>query len=300
MSHYIERARMDQAGRIVVPADRRAPEGLVYNPPDEFQRPNWITSDPVSVALAAQGVAGDTAELKFTITQEGHYDWTHMVGTATGLATAEFFDPGRNTWLQNRPVPLANCVSTALRPFRLPEPYFFNVGDARRELICLVRNFTAQANTIRLALWGRRYYENKATVQSALVMAGAFKGCWRTHSYFLQPKEQPVGGIPPAIAGLGSTTFTFEADSNADSDIHSLMVTATGAFEFTLREALSNRVLSNNPMHSRFGFGTAEFPYYFADTELLERSKALIMLVTDLSGSQKRVIPTLAGRRLEQ
>jgi len=105
--------------------------------------------------------------------------------------------------------------------------------------------------------------------------------------------------VTPVVAN-GTATFTFESDASADTEVQKLMVSSTGAFSFTLRERATNRLLMPNTVHSQNGWGNAEFPFYWADTYLLERQKQILMDVTDLSGSQNFIYPVMAARRLQQ
>ena len=77
------------------------------------------------------------------------------------------------------------------------------------------------------------------------------------------------------------------------------MVASTGVFSFTLRERDTNRLLMPNAVHSQNGWGNAEFPFFHADTYLLERQKQVIMDVTDLSGNSNFIYPVMAARRLQ-
>jgi hypothetical protein len=272
-------------------------KGLAVNPVKDHVRGFHLVSIPLTVTLPAIGSA---EELIFLIDSSGHFDWVYLVGTSGGNNYfLDFFDPGRQRKLQNKPVPSENVVGTGQRPFRLPEPYLFNVGDAERRLIVRVTNlFSVGGVTLRLALYGRRFYHHEAQPDAARYISNQLGEGERAYDYLLVPKEYGNDGTPVTVAALGTSTFTFRADSDADTDIHKMMVSAQGAFTFTLRELATNRVLSNGPILGTLGLGTAQFPFYFADTLLLERDKELVMTVTDLSNENNRIAVTLAGRVL--
>jgi hypothetical protein len=146
---------------------------------------------------------------------------------------------------------------------------------------------------------GRRIYHKEAPPDVALDLQKMFGYGSRTYSYFLLPKETKSDGTVTPVTGNGTASVTFESDASADTEVQKLMVASTGAFTFTLRERATNRLLMPNPVHSQNGWGTAEFPFFHADSYLLERQKQLIMDITDLSGSTNYIYPVMAARRLQ-
>jgi len=276
--------------------------GLAVNPLKEAVNGFHVVSDPLTVTLTAAGTVGSEDELEFLIDSNGHFDWTSIVGTQTFGTPAyfiEFFDTGRQRKLQNRPVSSDNVVGTGQRLFKLPEPYFLNVGDGMRVVTAKVRNLLFAGNiTLRMALYGRRFYVHDAAPAVALELNRRWGGGERAYSYFLSPQEYPVDGTPPVVGAGGTTQFTFKADSDADTDIHKLMVSSTGSFTFTLRERSTNRLLMTDAVLGSLGMGSAQFPFYYADTLLLERDKELVMDIVNTSGANNRIAVTLAGRLL--
>ena len=300
---FVRVPKRDQVGNIVYGADGRPIEGLGINPIKPHVRSYWL-ADPnqTTIVLAASGganQAGAVGELNFLIDFQGHFDWCSIVGVSTGAFLLEFFDPGSQRRLQNRPVH-SNCiVGVGQRQFRLPEPYFFNIGDAQRQLKCYLRDLSGAQNTVRLNLIGRRIYHKEAPPDVALDLERMFGFGSRTYSYFLVPNETISDGTVTPVVGNGTGSFTFESDASADTEVVKLMVAATGAFTYTLRERATNRLLMPNPVHSNNGWGNAEFPFFNADTYLLERQKQVIMDVTDLSGNSNFIYPVMAARRLQ-
>jgi hypothetical protein len=295
--------RDDQGNIIIDPETGRPIEGLGINPIKPHVRGYWLADpDQPSIVLPASGganVAGAQKELNFLIDFQGHFDWNSIVGVSTGAFMVEFFDPGTSRRLQNRPVHSSTIVGVAARQFRLPEPYFFNIGDAQRQLKCYLRDLSGSQNTVRLNLVGRRIYHKEAPPDVALDLDRIFGYGSRTYSYFLVPNETKNDGTVTPVSASGTASFTFESDASADTEVQKLMVASTGAFSFTLRERATNRQLMPNSVHSQNGWGNAEFPFYFADSYLLERQKQIIMDVTDLSGSQNYIYPVMASRRLQ-
>ena len=300
---FVRVPKRDPQGNILYGPDGKPLEGIGINPIKPHVRGYWL-ADPnnatiVLVASAGLNQVGVAGELNFLIDSQGHFDWASIVGQSTGVFILEFFDPGTNRRLQNRPVHSSNIVGVAARQFRLPEPYFFNVGDSQRQLKCTLRDLSGATNTVRLNLVGRRIYHKEAPPDVALDLQRIFGQGSRTYAYFLVPNETNNDGTVTAVAANGTATFTFESDASADTEVQKLMVASTGAFSFTLRERATNRLLMPNTVHSQNGWGNAEFPFYWADTYLMERQKQILMDVTDLSGSENFIYPCMAARRLQ-
>lgn len=277
-------------------------EGIAVNPVKPHVRGYWLVGDVATITLAASAglnIAGVPSELRFLIDSQGHFDWAYIIGVSSGVFTLEYFDPGSQRRLQNRPIHSTTIVGSAVRPFRLPEPYFFNIGDSQRQLICTLRDLSGASNTVRLICYGRRFYHKEAPPDVALDIARKFGQGDRSYSYFLVPNETANDGTVTSVAGLGTANFTLESDASADTEIQKLMFSSTGNFTFTIRERSTNRLLMNDVVHVQNGWGNAEFPFYPADTYLLERQKQLIVAVTDLSGSTNFIYLTAAGRRLQ-
>jgi len=281
-------------------ADGRLVEGVATHPIKPHTRHYWLVDpDNDTVTLTAQGTAADHAEIRFLIDTQGHFDWAYIIGASTGAYTLDFFDNGTQHKLSNHPVHSNTVVGSALRPFRLPEPYFFNVGDSQRELIVTVRNLTAVNNVIRLAMVGRRFYHRESPPDVSRDITAKFDKGWRTYSYFLVPKETAADGTVVAVGANGTSNFTIESDDSADTELQKFMFASTGNFLFRIKEVQFNRYLSPDWIINTAGWGNAEFPFYLADSLLLERRKQLIVEVTDISGVTNSIYLTAAGRRLQ-
>jgi hypothetical protein len=300
---FVRIPKRDAQGNVLHDAEGNVIEGLGVNPIKPHVRSYWL-ADPnqTTVVLPASGglnQAGARRELNFLIDYQGHFDWASIVGVSTGVFLLEFFDPGTQRLLQNRPVHSSCIVGSGQRQFRLPEPYFFNIGDAQRQLKCYLSDLSGAQNTVRLNLVGRRIYHKEAPPDVALDLARIFGYGSRTYSYFLVPNETKSNGTVTPVSANGNATYILESDASADTEVQKLMVASTGAFAFTLRERATNRLLMPNQVHSNNGWGNAEFPFFHADTYLLERQKQLILEVTDLSGAPNYIYPVMAARRLQ-
>lgn len=300
---FVRVPKRDNQGNPLFDADGNQIEGLAINPIKPHVRSYWL-ADPnqTTIVLPASGganQAGAQRELSFLIDFQGHFDWASIVGVSTGAFLLSFFDPASQRLLQNAPVHSTCIVGVGQRQFRLPEPYFFNIGDSQRVLKCYLRDLSGAQNTVRLNLVGRRIYHKEAPPDIALDLERTFGFGSRTYSYFLLPKETKQDGTTVPVVGNGTRKYTFESDASADTEIQKLMVASTGAFTFTIRERATNRLLMPNAVHSQNGWGTAQFPFFHADTYLIERQKQLLMEVVDLSGSTNYIYPVMAGRRLQ-
>jgi len=297
LAPFIQVPSRGKDGSVILGPDGRPVMGVAVNPVKLFVRGYWLI-DPQNPAVTL--LAGAQTELRYLIDSQGHFDWATLIGNSTGPYTLEFFDAGTNRRLQNRPVHSTTVVGSGMRPFRLPEPYFFNVGDSQRELVCTIRNnIFGQTNTIRLVPYGRRFYHKEAPPDVAREISRRFSEGQRTYSYFLTPRETNSDGTVTAVAGNGTATFTFDMDANADTDLQKFMAVSTGAFTYQLRERATNRTLSNGVIRNTEGWGNAEFPFLVSDTYLLERDKQLLCEVTDISGNSNSIFLTIAGRRLQ-
>jgi hypothetical protein len=295
LAPFIEVPKRNPNGSVVLGPDGRPVMGIAPNPPKQHVRSFWIPpAEGESVVLGALG----STELHFEIDQQGHFDWAYIVGVSTGAYLLRFFDGGCQRLLQNKPVHSVTVVGSAQRPFRLPQPYFFNVGDSQRELQCTITDLTGVSNTVRLAIYGRRFYHHEAQPDVAAMIAKKFGGGWRTYTYFLVPKES-IDGAAVTLAAGASDTFTFDMDNDAHTELTKFMFSSTGAFTFRLRERDTNRALMTDVVHNLNGIGNAEFPFNFADGYLLEANKQLLIEVTDISGQTNNLFLTLAGRRLD-
>ena len=282
-------------GSIRVDSHGRPCVAVAYNPVKDS-----ITSfHEVLKELAITLSAGGNDEGVFQIDSQGSFEWTHILGVSTGPYTVELFDPADQGRLSNFPMHSGTIVGTARRPFELPDPYLFNVEDKRRELIAKFHDLSGAPNTVRLYLYGRRYYTREAIPDVHLKVAQVLGRKHRINNYFMVPKEVNQFGVPAALGPLARTTCTFTADHGYDTSLMKLMASSTGPFAFNLREKDTNRTLSNRTIHSDNGWGTAQFPFRFADTWLIERDKQLLCEVTDISGAPNTIFLTMAGRRLK-
>lgn len=300
---FVRVQKRDKLGNPLFDGNGDPIEGLAINPIKPHVRSYWL-GDPNQTTIvlpASAGVhqAGRQMELNFLIDSQGHFDWASIVGVSTGSFLLSFFDPGTQRLLQNRPMNSDCIVGSGQRQFRLPEPYFFNIGDSQRQLKCYLRDLSGSENTVRLNLVGRRIYHKEAPPDVALDLAKIFGQGSRTYSYFLTPNETKSDGTVVPLSSGQTTSFTFESDASADTEIQKLMVSATGAFSFTFRERATNRLLMPKPVHKDNAWGYSEFPFVFPDSYLLERQKQIIMEVTDLSLAQNYIYPVMAGRRLQ-
>jgi len=300
---FIQMPLRDRAGNPVIGPDGKPVTGIVPNEEKRAVRDFTVITNPLTITLAAGSAAapGAPEEVQFVIDTQGHFEWISFIGVSTGNFLINFHDlSATQRKLQNKGIHSSNIMGIARRPFRLPEPYLVNVRDGKRVITAILQDISQSPNTVRLALRGRRYYTRETVPNVAAYNDAKFKGLERTYSYFLMPTEFRVDGFnPDPIPGGGTALFTFRTDDDAETDIQKAMVVSTGPFEFTLREKSTNRTLSNGFVIDQAGWGNAQFAFHFVDSYLLERTKDLVMEVTDLSGSDNTIYPCLCGRRLQ-
>jgi hypothetical protein len=284
---------------IIDPLTGRQAFGEIINPVKPFVRGFWM---PGMTPLGSQVVtlAGNgKAELEFLIDFQGHFEWAYIMGVSTGAYSLKFFDNGRNRELQNRPIHSSLIVGSAQRPFKLPEPYFLNVGDSQRTVKCTITDLTGSTNTVRLVIYGRRWYHKEAEPDIAVAMTQQLGGGDVPYTYFLAPEENdPTTGLGVLVPANGTRKLTFQSDAHSDTELTKWMAISTGPFTVLELDNSKNKFLMNDEVHSDNAFGNAEFPFIPADSFLLERQKYLIMTVKDISGAPNRVTAAAAGRRL--
>jgi len=292
--------KRDAKGRPIIGPDGQPVTGEYYNPVKQHVRAYWLNSTPDSVvSLAPFGTPGDEKKIFFDVDNQGHFDWSSIVGNSTGAYTISFRDTGSLRDLSNRAVHSETIVGSAVRKFNLAEPYFINVGDSERRITATIKNLQPFQNDVELVLVGRRFYHREAPPVIAKEIQDRFGDSQRTYSYFLVPNEmEPDGTVLPVVGPGGTKRFTFYTEYESDSELHKLMVASTGPFFFTIRELQTQRLIMNTEVNSNVGWGNAEFPFFLPDTYLLEEQQTLIMDVTNAAGVDNFIYPTIAGRRI--
>jgi hypothetical protein len=297
---HVQVERRDERGNVMInPRTGKPVMGLVINPVKPFVRGFWMPGmtplGAASVVLAANG----SAELEFLVDFSGHFEWAYIMGVSTGVYSLKFFDVGRNRELQNRPIPSSLIVGSAQRPFRIPEPYFLNVGDSQRVVKCKILDLTGSQNTVRLVIYGRRWYHKEADPDVSVAMTQQLGEGDKPYSYFLAPSEaDPTTGEGVVIPANGTQKFTFQSDAHSDTEITKWMGTAAGAATVTEFDNAKQKFLMNDVIDFQNCFGNAEFPFIPDDSLLLERQKYLIITVKDTSGAPNLVRLAAGGRRL--
>lgn len=297
---HITVERRDRNGNVLVdPNTGRPLFGQVINPVKPFVRGFWLPGITPLGAAVVTLLANAKTELEFLVDFSGHMDWAYIMGVSTGAYSLKFFDVGRSRELQNRPIHSSLIVGSAQRPFKLPEPYFLNVGDSQRVVKCQILDLSGQSNTIRLAIYGRRLYHKEADPDVSVAMTDQVGDGDKPYSYFLAPEENdPTTGAGVVVPANGTRKFTFQSDAHSDTEITKWMGISTGPFTVLEFDNSKNKFLMSDVVHSDNAFGNAEFPFIPADSFLLERQKYLIMTVKDISGNPNTVTLAAAGRRL--
>lgn len=288
--------------------DGKRVRGVDINPIKRFVRSFWLAPSEGEVATV---LAGGSTVLHFPIDTQGHFDWAKVVGfdeitTPTdpnfvAPLTLEFMDPIRHINLQNKPVHMSLASGRADRPFVLPKRYFANIGDGERELTVNVRNLDSVDRTVRLALFGRRFYHKEMPPELARDLAVELDDLDQGYSYWLLPVEtDQVGSGIPYAAGE-TVQVTFECDSTFYFEATKLMMYLTkpsfpGQF-FRIFEVDTKRTLMTDWIPVESGFGTGEFPFILEDTYLLEPKKRIFLEFRDESQVPGEFFVALSGKR---
>lgn len=272
--------------------------------------PSGDTPDANPLVLAANA----QVDLHFTVDPQGHFDWAYLVGFAptTGgpkptipLYSLKFFDGGRNRYMQNRPVINELIVGQSYRPFMLPKPYFMDVGNSEREMICTIKDLSGSDSTIWLAMYGRRFYHKEMPWGLAQQVSRKFFNDGPDYSYFLVPKETTLDGDLESVASGAEFSLTFEADDDANIEIQKIIGSDDWKDSFDnvmIRERDTLRGLVSSPAGAGIVAcssitSTPAYPVYWPDSYLLERKKQLIVTGRNVSLDSKKPFLMMAGRR---
>lgn len=293
--------------------------GYYINPSKRHVRPFWLVPTLESeqvLTLAPAGTPGSIARnIQYDVDTQGHFEIAYVMFQATSPEFVVMITDGgnNNKQLMNAEIHARTIAGTARRPFILPETYFLNVQNAKRTLNMSFRNLSPNINSVRWCFEGRRWYHKEAPPEVQRAIENRFGLMEKTYTYYLTLQQNPPSlnpntpegaNLPGLTLAAGEALFEnsapfFKSTDEADTEIHKLTYSATGPFEFQLRERQSGRTLSNGFIRVENGWGDGEFPFVLPETLLLERNYELLFEVRDLSGLQNIIYPTLIGRRLQ-
>lgn len=281
----------------MIPTYIRQPNGSVYiNPAKRNVKSYMLTTSPTTVTL---GAGSTSAPLTMPVDTQGHFEGFYAIADRTGPATVTIYDPGTSRYLMNREIHIDTIVSGlsgtgGQRPFIWPESYFMNVEGAGRALVVTFRDLSSATNAIRFGIEGRRFYTKEAPPEVYQKMYEYFGRKERTNVYFLTTDATVT---LPASATTVTSAFARVTDE-ADFEIYKICSTSQGAYEWTLRDTSTGRILSNDYTTNTMRTGTAEYPYILPEPILIERNYSLQFDFRNLSGASNNVYITLVGRRL--
>lgn len=111
--------------------------------------PFWLTT-PVRAVIAANGIF----EVDVDIGDDGHFEATHLIGTATSNSyTLNILDPDTKRSISNGQLNAAASVGTGLNPQRLAVPWLFPAG---KRLRFQFTDLSGSTNTVDICLRGQR------------------------------------------------------------------------------------------------------------------------------------------------
>ena len=286
---------------------------VVVNELKRYVKPYILTTDPDPVTLAA----GELSDwIPMVIDGKGHFeifDAFYVSQRAEGF-TVELFDPGNlgqeRPILMNREVhvdtiasgggltlPLTGALpvtSSAGRPFRWPQSFFMNVIQGGGMIVARFRNLnTTQANTVRFALSGRRWYQLEAPWKVANRMEEIFREGARTFPYFFT-----TDGFV-SLTALGTLNPVIRFGDDAYVEWTKGMSFSTGRYTVRIVESATGKRLMELPVRDDLAFGTGEFPMLNWEEALFEPNYKLTLELTDLSNGTNVVWITLGCRKVK-
>jgi hypothetical protein len=281
----------------------QADGSVIINKTKRHVRSFWVLGDPKTVALAGAGAPGDEViGVPFMVDTQGHFEWAYLMSVATSKNfLVKIFDPGTRRDLMNNYIHAATLLGTAQRPGLLVETYLLNTENAGRELDISVKNLSMAPNDVEVALHGRRWYHLESPPDVQADIRNKFKQRERTTAYWLTPDGGPGFTVAGGASLVNNDSPLFVADDEADTEVFKVTAFASegvGSFEFRLRELASNRFLMNEFVRMENGWGTAEFPFVFQESLLIERNYKVAVEINNLSMNPNTIFLTFWCRRL--
>lgn len=281
----------------MIPTYIKKPDGSVFiNPAKRNVKSFALVTNPTTSTMSA---GGTTPPLTMPVDTQGHFEAFYAVADRTGPCTVTLFDPGTSRYLMNREIHIDTIVSGisgngGQRPFIWPESYFMNVEDAGRALVAQFRDLSGASNTVRFMLEGRRFYTKEAPPQVYQKMYEYFGRKERTNVYFLTTDQD----VSLTASSTTINSSFMRVTDEADFEIYKICSVSQGAYEWTLRDTSTGRILSNDYTSNTCRTGNAEYPYILPEPILIERNYSLQLDIRNLSGATNNVYFTLIGRRL--
>lgn len=296
-----------------IPAMIRDPRtGLVVtNPLKKFVLPYTLLIEPESISIPA-GSWSDPVIMP--IDGKGHFeivDAFYQSQRSEGFLV-KLFDPDNRPLLMNREVHVSTiasgggtgtnyevfgAVGSAGRPFRWPETLFLNVEGSGRAIFARFFNLSSQANVIRFALHGLRWYHAQAPDKIASRMQEIYRTRMRSMPFFYtteQIVQLPNDGLPVNR----EIRFTDEAWT----EVIKLSVFKSAAAEFfdvRITEKATSKRYMEVPVRDDMAFGDGEFPFLMWESSLFEPNYKLNLEMTYSGATTPLTVwPTLACRKI--
>ena len=272
-------------------------------------KPFHLMPDPDNAEMALTNVIGNTNSQPMTMSQEGPFQGMSLIAEsdlftlgADHGCLVELQDAGSLKPLMNRPCHM-NCVfGTPNFPMVLPEHLFM---DEFRALQITLQQATALANNIRPQIAGRRFYPGSANSK-------------KMNKFIIKLKKRAIVSLPffltneednIVLAAGATNSFFFPADPDAYFEVFKMthfsydttLATPTGTFDFELRDAETERRLSNGLMSTQLNLGTALQPYVFAESWLIPPRMRIEMRVTNTTAAGANALlayVVLIGRKI--
>jgi hypothetical protein len=313
-------------GRIIVdPAKKDIKPFTLVSEPEEI-------TVPAAVQMCPGIVAGGNVEqpVIFPIDQKGPveivYSQFHAffaAGPQAGQPADNFmvviFDPEYRPLLMNREVHATTIAggwgsslgvgfgsalsSAGGRPFVWPETFFMDPERGGKALFMGFRNLNTQPIKVRWAFHGVRYWHPQP-FEEAVKKKELMYGSGRISFPYFYTTDTDV-----RLAAGASFSFDIRLTDEADVEIFKLMRRADFPFLWRIEEKTGTRFLDSagavgvagapNGVHSDFGWGDAEFPFFTFESMYYERNfKVKLVLVNALAGQDNTIHATLACRKI--
>jgi hypothetical protein len=210
-------------------------------------------------------------------------------------------DSGSRKQLMNRPVHSNTIFGTPQLPMVLPERLFMHEN---RSLTIRFQNIFNNANNVRPAIHGRRIY---ATSARSGVLDEFIKDISEraevTTNFFLTTTEE----VDDLVAAT-PTSYFFPIDADAYFECFKMsyvaydtvLGTATGTFDYILRDAETRRELETGNLSELLGLGTGLLPFICAESWLIRPKQRVEIVITNTtpSGNPIDIYFTMIGRKI--
>lgn len=288
---------------------------LFTNPLKKYVEPFTLTTDPVEIVLSGNQLS---EPIPMVIDSKGHFEIMRAFFKSSqdeGF-TVQILDTDQRPILMNREVHVATiasgsgvvlnsgvltAASSGGRPFIWPETFWMDT-DSRRAIICVFRNLSSSANTIRFHLDGLRWYHSQAPSKVADRMQQIYRGRLRSFPFFYTTDRQ--ASLLMAGGPFGGERDSFDVRFGDDSWTEwskGMSITSPGSARYNVRivETMTNKRFMDAGIRDDLVFGNGELPFLLWESALFEPNYKLTFELENLSlVSNSTIYITLGCRKI--